>query len=177
MSLFGLGFRSGLVRERRFGQESCHDRSRPPAPFRTARATNGIVTQVQLVAAFQAWTLDKSRSLADHLEAHGNLTGKRRCSWNNWPTFILKHTAAKSIKALRPSPAKHPPRAGLAELGGPEIESSFARTGGSRISCSTMLMTIGPQASVGGCDQRRPAVPHLAAACARRAGRRVRGAR
>ena len=30
---------------------------------------NGIINQGQLVAAFQAWTLDKSRSLADHLEA------------------------------------------------------------------------------------------------------------
>ena len=28
---------------------------------------NGIINQVQLVAAFQAWSLDRSRSLADHL--------------------------------------------------------------------------------------------------------------
>ena len=31
---------------------------------------NGLIDQGQLVAAFQAWTLDKSRSLAYHLEAH-----------------------------------------------------------------------------------------------------------
>jgi len=30
---------------------------------------NGIINHVQLVAAFQAWTLDKSRGLADHLAA------------------------------------------------------------------------------------------------------------
>ena len=30
---------------------------------------NGIINQVQLLAAFQGWTLDKSRSLADYLEA------------------------------------------------------------------------------------------------------------
>jgi hypothetical protein len=28
---------------------------------------NGLINQVQLVAAFQAWTLDKARALADHL--------------------------------------------------------------------------------------------------------------
>jgi hypothetical protein len=38
---------------------------------------NRIINQGQLVAAFQAWTLDKSRSLADHLEARGDLTGAR----------------------------------------------------------------------------------------------------
>ena len=36
---------------------------------------NGIIRQVQLVAAFQAWTLDKSKGLADHLEGRGDLTG------------------------------------------------------------------------------------------------------
>ena len=34
---------------------------------------NGLIDQVQLVAAFQAWTRDKARSLADHLEARGDL--------------------------------------------------------------------------------------------------------
>jgi hypothetical protein len=35
---------------------------------------NGIINQGQLVHAFQAWTLDKSKSLAEHLEARGDLT-------------------------------------------------------------------------------------------------------
>ena len=39
---------------------------------------NGLIDQVQLVAAFQAWTRDKSRSLAGHLEARGDLTGAKR---------------------------------------------------------------------------------------------------
>jgi hypothetical protein len=39
---------------------------------------NGLINQAQLVAAFQAWTLDKSESLADHLEARGDLTGAKR---------------------------------------------------------------------------------------------------
>ena len=39
---------------------------------------NAIVNQGQLVAAFQAWTLDKSRCLAEHLEARGILNTTRR---------------------------------------------------------------------------------------------------
>src|SRR6516165_7461640 len=38
---------------------------------------NGLIDQGQLLAAFQAWTLDKSKRLADHLEARGDLTGAK----------------------------------------------------------------------------------------------------
>ena len=37
---------------------------------------NGLIDQA-LVAACQAWTRDKSKSLADHLEARGDLRGLR----------------------------------------------------------------------------------------------------
>jgi len=39
---------------------------------------NGLINQGQLLAAFQDWTLDKSKRLADYLEAHGDLTGAKR---------------------------------------------------------------------------------------------------
>src|SRR5262245_49175815 len=39
---------------------------------------NGLINQVQLVAAFQAWTLDKARALADHLIALGHLNDAQR---------------------------------------------------------------------------------------------------
>ena len=39
---------------------------------------DGIINQGQLVAAFQAWTLEKSKSLADHLEARGDLSTAKR---------------------------------------------------------------------------------------------------
>ncbi|MFI5460458.1 MAG: hypothetical protein ACHRXM_34005 [Isosphaerales bacterium] len=39
---------------------------------------NGIINQGQLVAAVQAWTLDKMRRLADHLETRSDLTGAKR---------------------------------------------------------------------------------------------------
>ena len=39
---------------------------------------NGLIDQVQLVAAFQAWTRDKSRSLEDPLVARGELDADAR---------------------------------------------------------------------------------------------------
>ena len=38
---------------------------------------NGLIDQGQLVAAFQAWTRDKARPLADHLVARGDLDAER----------------------------------------------------------------------------------------------------
>jgi hypothetical protein len=35
---------------------------------------NGLIQQGQIVAAFHAWTCNKSRSLADHLLERGDLT-------------------------------------------------------------------------------------------------------
>ena len=34
---------------------------------------NGLINQGQLVAAFQAWTLEKHRELGDHLVGRGDL--------------------------------------------------------------------------------------------------------
>src|SRR6516165_8283255 len=39
---------------------------------------NGLINQGQLVAAFQAWTLDKARTLADHLVGRGDLDADDR---------------------------------------------------------------------------------------------------
>jgi eukaryotic-like serine/threonine-protein kinase len=39
---------------------------------------NGLIDQGQLVAAFQAWTLDKASALADHLIALGHLNGAQK---------------------------------------------------------------------------------------------------
>ena len=37
---------------------------------------NGLINQGQLVAAFQAWTLDKARGLAEHLVGRGDLDAR-----------------------------------------------------------------------------------------------------
>jgi hypothetical protein len=39
---------------------------------------NGLIDQVQFVAAFQAWTRDKARSVADHLLTFGHLNDAQR---------------------------------------------------------------------------------------------------
>jgi hypothetical protein len=58
---------------------------------------NGIINQGQLVAAFQAWTLDKSTSLADHLEARGDLPAARRT------VSRLADSSTRSRCSMRPS--------------------------------------------------------------------------
>jgi hypothetical protein len=50
---------------------------------------NGINSQVQLVAAFQAWAVDRSKSLADHLQARGDLTGVKRALLEGQGCFIF----------------------------------------------------------------------------------------
>src|SRR5262245_616792 len=40
----------------------------------------GLIQQAQLVAAFHAWTCDRSRSLADHLVAQGHLNAAQRAA-------------------------------------------------------------------------------------------------
>ncbi len=41
---------------------------------------NGLINQAQLLAAFQAWTLDRAKSLADHLPALGHLNDDHRAA-------------------------------------------------------------------------------------------------
>jgi serine/threonine-protein kinase len=86
----------------------------------------GLIDQGQLVAAFQAWTLDKSRSLADHLEGRGDLMGPRRAVLE---ALVQVHVEShggdveKSLATLPPNPSA---RAALAELGDPELEATIA---------------------------------------------------
>jgi eukaryotic-like serine/threonine-protein kinase len=47
---------------------------------------NGLLDQVQLVAAFQAWTRDKARSLADPLVARGDLDADARAGLEPLPS-------------------------------------------------------------------------------------------
>ena len=71
---------------------------------------NGLIDQGQLMLAFQAWTRDKSKSLADHLEARGDLTGaeagRARCAGRR---STWKRTVATWRRAWPPSPPTDPP--------------------------------------------------------------------
>jgi hypothetical protein len=81
---------------------------------------NGLINQAQLVAAFQAWTLDKAKGLADHLEARGDLNGARRAVLE---ALAGVHPEAHGADVERSLPAvsvAKSAREGLARIGGPE---------------------------------------------------------
>src|SRR5262252_2896081 len=88
---------------------------------------NGLIDQVQLVAAFQAWTRDKARSLADHLQARGDLTAAKRALLDALAEVHLEAHDGDLEKSLAAVPANRSTSARLAELGEPEIEASLAR--------------------------------------------------
>ena len=86
---------------------------------------NGLIDQVQLVAAFQAWTLDKARALADHLVALGHLNDAQRAVVEAMADLhVAKHgDVEKSLAAI---PAGRSTRESLARLGDPDIEGTLA---------------------------------------------------
>ena len=136
---------------------------------------NGLINQGQLVAAFQAWTLDKSKSLADQLVARGDLDADARAGLDAIVALhVKKHGDVE--KSLAAVPAGKSTRESLARLGDPDIEGTLGHVASGHGSTrrgrfrphDLLLRRRG--------DQRRPAVPHPAAARPRRAGGGVRGA-
>jgi serine/threonine-protein kinase len=89
----------------------------------------GLIDQAQLVAAFHAWTRDKARPLADHLEALGHLDADQRALVEALAAQHLKKhggDAERSLAALAAGGSTHER---LAELGDVEIEATLARVG------------------------------------------------
>jgi len=87
----------------------------------------GMINQGQLVAAFQAWTLDKMRSLADHLEARGDLTSGKRAVLEALAAVHLEANGGDAEQSLAAVPSSRSARASLAGLGEPDIEATLAR--------------------------------------------------
>ncbi len=90
---------------------------------------NGIITQVQLVAAFQAWTLDKSRSLADHLEARGDLSSSSRTLLEALVGVHLKAHGSDPEKSLAAVHVARSTLESLARIGDPVIEATLSHVG------------------------------------------------
>src|SRR4051794_38045539 len=88
---------------------------------------NGLIDQGQLMLAFQAWTRDKARSLGEHLEARGDMTGAKRALLEALAEVHLEAHGGDVEKSLAAVPANRSTRAGLAELGEAEIEATLAR--------------------------------------------------
>ncbi len=86
---------------------------------------NGIINQGQLVAAFQAWALDRSRSLADHLEARGDLTTARRALLEALASVHLEAHGGEVERSLAAVSAGKSTRERLARIGDPEINETL----------------------------------------------------
>jgi tRNA A-37 threonylcarbamoyl transferase component Bud32 len=87
---------------------------------------NGLINQVQLVAAFQAWTLDKARALADHLVGRGDLDADQRAGVEAMVGLHLKKHGGNAEKSLAAIPAGRSTRESLAQLDDPDIEGTLA---------------------------------------------------
>jgi eukaryotic-like serine/threonine-protein kinase len=89
---------------------------------------NGIINHSQLRGAFQAWTLDRFRSLADHLSDRGDLDDD--CSAIEALTARhLKRHGGEVKQSLAAVNASRSTRESLAQLADADIESSLAHLG------------------------------------------------
>jgi eukaryotic-like serine/threonine-protein kinase len=90
---------------------------------------NGLIEQAQLVAAFQAWTRDKARPMADHLMSYGDFDGDVRVAVEALVARHLKKHGGdpeRSFAALR---AGRSAFASAVGVGDADMEASLARLG------------------------------------------------
>src|SRR5262245_37734425 len=90
---------------------------------------NGLINQVQLVAAFQAWTLDKARALADHLVARGDLEVDDRTAVEALVARHLKKHGGDVERSLAAIPAGRSTRESLARIDDPDVGGTLAHLG------------------------------------------------
>ena len=90
---------------------------------------NGLIDQVQLVAAFQSWTRDKSRPLAVHLVGRGDLDAEQQAGVEAMVGLHLKKHGGDAENSLAVIPVGRSTRAKLAGLGDPQIGASLAHVG------------------------------------------------
>jgi serine/threonine-protein kinase len=90
---------------------------------------NGLVSQVQLVAAFQAWTLDKTRALADHFVDRGDIDSEQRALVDALVTLNLKKHTGDPERSLGAVRVARSIQQSLAAVGDPEIQATLAGIG------------------------------------------------
>jgi serine/threonine-protein kinase len=90
---------------------------------------NGLIDQVQLVAAFQAWTRDRASTLADHLMARGDIDSEQRALLDALVAQHLKKHGGDAEKSLAAISVGRSTRESLARLGDADIEGTLARAG------------------------------------------------
>jgi serine/threonine-protein kinase len=90
---------------------------------------NGMIDQSKLVAAFQAWTLEKTRPLAEHLVCCGDLEPDQRAIIDAMVGLHLKKHGGSTEKSLAAIPAGSATRQSLHRITDPELGASLAILG------------------------------------------------
>ncbi len=110
----------------------------------------GLIDQSQLVAGFQAWTLDKSKPLAEHLTGLGHLDADDRAAVD---AMVSRHRTKhgdteNSLAALDIGSST---REKLARLADPDVDATIAQVGSRSSSAtdSTMTYQVGTSTSNG----------------------------
>ena len=91
---------------------------------------HGIIDQGQLLAAFQAWTLDRGKSLADHLATRGDLEGEDRTAVEALAARLLKRHGGDVQQSLAALNAHRSTRESLGRLA--NATAGRRPTGGNR---------------------------------------------
>jgi hypothetical protein len=90
---------------------------------------NALIDQNQLVNAFRAWTRDKDRSLAHHLEAGGDLTRAKRALLEALVEVHLEAHEGNVEKSLAAVSAGKSTQESLARIRDRDIEASLGQVG------------------------------------------------
>src|SRR6516164_8183343 len=90
---------------------------------------NGIINQDQLLAAFRAWTLERSKSLAEHLALRGDLDEEDRAAIEALAARHLKRHGGDLEQSLAALNAGRSTRESLARLADVDVEASLAHLG------------------------------------------------
>ena len=90
---------------------------------------NGLIRQDQLVAAFHAWTTDKSRPLADHLVALGYLDDARRAAIEALVALHVETHGGDPERSLVTLSVGSSALDQLREIGDPVMSASLASVG------------------------------------------------
>jgi serine/threonine-protein kinase len=90
---------------------------------------NGLINQGQLVAAFQAWSLDKAQALADYLVARRDLDAAQRAAIEALAALHIEKHGGHAEKSLAAIPAGRSTRESLARIGDPDLGGTLAHVG------------------------------------------------
>jgi serine/threonine-protein kinase len=89
----------------------------------------GLIDQARLVAAFQAWTLDKARGLAQLLVTRGDLDDEQRTAVEALVALHLRKHGGNVERSLVAIPTGRSTRERLAQLGDSDLDASIVHLG------------------------------------------------